>query len=91
MLGSDVDLARDAKVHDVQETDGLIVIALQDKDANVPGQLKLFLATKPELELKEWSTKDAQGIETRVEVSDLAKGVELDAEMFKIAPHAWVE
>ena len=36
-------------------------------------------------------TKDAQGIETRIEVSDLAKGVEFDADMFKIAPLAWVE
>ena len=52
------------------------------------GQIKLFLTTKPDLELKAWVTKDAEGIETRIEVSDLAKGVEFDAEMFKITPRA---
>ena len=91
LLSSDVNLVRDAKIMEVQESDDLIVITLQDKDANPPGQLKLVLTTKPELQLKAWVAKDAQGIETRIEVSDLAKGVELDAEIFKIAPRAWVE
>ena len=68
-----------------------IAITLEDKDANVPAELKLFLATKPDLELKAWTAKDAQGIETRIEVSDLAQGVELDPELFTIRPLAWVE
>jgi outer membrane lipoprotein-sorting protein len=91
LLQSDVDLVRDAKVMEVQEADDLITVTLQDNDPNVPGQLKLFFATRPDLKLKAWSTKDAQGVETRVELSNLAEGVQLDAEMFKIAPRAWVE
>ena len=91
LLSSDVNLVRDAQIMEVQESDDLIVITLQDKDANPPGQLKLVLKTNPELQLKAWVAKDAQGVETRIEVSDLAKGVELDAEIFKIAPRAWVE
>ena len=91
LLSNDVDLIRDAQIMEVQQSDDLIVIALQAKDPNAGGQIKLFLATKPELQLKAWVTKDAQGIETRIEVSDLAKGVELDAELFKITPRAWVE
>jgi outer membrane lipoprotein-sorting protein len=91
LLSSDVNLIRDAQIMEVQQSDDLIVVALQDKDPNAGGQITLFLATKPELQLTAWVTKDAQGIETRIEVSDLAKGVELDAEMFKIAPHGWVE
>ena len=51
----------------------------------------LFLATKPELQLKAWVTRDAQGIDTRVEISDLAKGVEFDTDLFKIKPLAWAE
>jgi outer membrane lipoprotein-sorting protein len=91
LLSSDVNLIRDAQIIAVQQSHDRIVVALQDKNADPPGQLKLFLATKPELELKSWVTKDAQGIETRVEVSDLAKGVELDADIFKIIPRAWAE
>ena len=88
---SDVNLIHDAQIMEVQQSDDLIVVALQDKDPNAGGQITLFLATKPELQLTAWVTKDAQGIETRIEVSDLAKGVELDADIFKIAPRAWVE
>ena len=91
LLQSDVDLIRDAQIMEVQQSDDLIVVALQAKDPDAGGQITLFLATKPELQLTAWVTKDAQGIETRIEVSDLAKGVELDAEMFKIAPPGWVE
>jgi outer membrane lipoprotein-sorting protein len=91
LLQSDVDLIRDAQIMEVQQSDELIVLALQAKDPNAGGQITLFLATKPELKLKAWVTKDAQGIDTRVEISDLAKGVEFDADLFKIKPLAWVE
>jgi outer membrane lipoprotein-sorting protein len=91
LLQSDVDLVRDAKVMEVEESAELIVVRLEDNDPNVPGELKLILATKPDLKLKAWSTKDAQGVETRIDVSDLAKDVQLDAEIFKIAPHGWAE
>jgi outer membrane lipoprotein-sorting protein len=42
------------------------------------------MSTKPALELKEWVTKDAQGLDTRVQVSDLTKAAALDNELFKI-------
>ncbi len=89
ILQSDVDLIRDAQIMDVHQSDNLFVVALQDKNPDAGGEITLFLATEPDLEIKAWSTKDAQGIETRVEVSDLAKGVQLDAELFKIAPVLW--
>jgi outer membrane lipoprotein-sorting protein len=84
LLRSDVNLVRDAKIMEVQEADDLIVVGLEDKDPNTPGQIRVFLAKKPELELKEWVTRDAQGQKTRVEVSDLTKSVDIDADLFKI-------
>ena len=86
LLSTDVNLVRDAQIMEVQQSDDLIMIALQDKDPNAGGQIKLYLATKPELQLKAWVTKDAEGVDTRVEISDLAEAVQLDAEMFKITP-----
>ena len=91
LLSTDVNLVRDAQIMEVQQSDDLIMIALQDKDPNAGGQIKLYLATKPELQLKAWVTKDAEGIDTRVEISDLAEAVQLDAEMFKITPVGWKE
>lgn len=84
LLRSDVDLVRDARIMEVQESEDLLVVGLVDKNPDTPGQIKLFLSTKPGLELKEWVTKDAQGLDTRVQVSDLSKSGEIDASLFKI-------
>lgn len=84
LLRSDVDLVRDARIMEVRESDDMIVVGLEDKDPDTVGQIKLFMSTKPELELKEWITRDAQGLDTRVEVSDLSRPEELDAGLFRI-------
>ena len=84
LLRTDVNLVRDARITELQESDDMLVLGLEDKDPNTTGRIKLYLATKPDLELKEWVTRDAQGVDTRVEVSDLAKSVQLDADLFTI-------
>jgi outer membrane lipoprotein-sorting protein len=82
LLRKDVDLMRDALIGEVQEADDLIVISLKDKSPDAPGAIKLFLAKKPTLELKEWVTSDAQGGSTRVEVSELNKTEAIDDKLF---------
>lgn len=84
LLRKDVDLLRDAKITEVQQADDLIVLGIEDKSPDSPGRIKLFLATKPNLELKEWVTTDAQGLDTRIELSQLVKADDLDANLFKI-------
>jgi outer membrane lipoprotein-sorting protein len=86
LLRQDVDLIRDAKITEIQSADDLVVLALQDKNPDTPGRIKLFFAAKPDFELKEWVTLDAQGLETRVEVSELNKTDKIDEGLFKIQP-----
>ncbi len=86
LLRQDVDIARDAKIVELQEAEDLIVLALQDKSPDAPGKIKLFISTQPELQLKEWVTTDPQGVDTRVEVSQLVTGEDLDGKLFKIEP-----
>jgi outer membrane lipoprotein-sorting protein len=69
----------------VQEAEDLIVVSLQDKSPDAPGKIQLFLATKPEVALKEWVITDAQGLETRVEISELDRTGEIDSNLFKRA------
>ena len=83
LLRENVDILRDARVSEVLEADDLIVVSLRDKSPDAPGLIKLFLVKKPGLELKEWVTTDAQGLDTRVEVSELIKAEKLDPELFK--------
>lgn len=84
LLRKDVDLLRDASIVEVQEADDLIILALQDKSPDAPGQIRLFLTKTPELELREWVTTDSQGTDTRVEVANLARPDDLDAELFRV-------
>jgi len=86
LLRKDVDLIRDARIVEVQEADDVIIVALQDKSPDVAGRIKLFMVKKPALELKEWVTTDAQGLDTRVELSDINRADEIDAGLFKRQP-----
>jgi outer membrane lipoprotein-sorting protein len=82
LLRKDVDLMRDALIGEVQEADDLIVLSLRDKSPDAPGVIKLFLAKKPTLELKEWVTTDSQGGNTRVEVSELNRADPIEDSLF---------
>lgn len=83
LLREDVDLLRDARILEVQEVDDVIIVALQDKSPDTSGRIKLFLGKKPNLQLKEWITTDAQGLDTRIELTEVAKGETLDEGLFK--------
>jgi outer membrane lipoprotein-sorting protein len=82
LLRKDVDLLRDASILDVQDVDDLIILSLQDKNPDTVGRIKLFLGKKPTLELKEWVTTDPQGIDTRIEVSELNRTDEIANDLF---------
>ena len=84
LLKKDVDLMRDARIFDVQESEDLFVLTLQDKSPDAPGRIKLFMSRAPKIELKEWVTTDQQGKDTRVEVSNIDKSGDIDAGLFKI-------
>ena len=88
LLRKDVDLLKDAKILEVGEIDDRIVLALQDKSPDTVGRIKLFLQRKQPNDLKEWITTDAQGLDTRVELTEFQKVEDLDANLFVPPPIA---
>jgi outer membrane lipoprotein-sorting protein len=88
LMRKDVDLLRDARVTEIQEVDDVIGLAVQDKNPDNPGRIKLFLTKKPALELKEWITTDNQGLDTRIELTEVNKAENLDPALFKPTPQA---
>jgi outer membrane lipoprotein-sorting protein len=82
LLKSNVDLLRDAQIIDAQESEDLLVLVLKDKSSDVPGQVQLFFVKKPELDLKEWVVRDPQGLETRVEISQINRKDPIDPKIF---------
>jgi outer membrane lipoprotein-sorting protein len=86
LLRKDVDLLRDARINEVHEADDVIVLALQDKNPDAPGRIKLIMVKKPALELKEWVTTDAQGLDTRIELIETNRTDPIDDNLFKRQP-----
>ena len=73
------------RIFEVQEVDDTIVTVFEDKSAEAASRIKLFLTTKPTLQLKAWITKDMQGYDTRIDLSDAVKVDSLDVSLFNPA------
>jgi outer membrane lipoprotein-sorting protein len=85
LLQKDVDLIRDAQIIEAQEADDRITIAFEDRSGDASTRLKLFLTTKPATQIKAWIVKDAQGLDTQIELNDVSATDELDARLFNPA------
>jgi outer membrane lipoprotein-sorting protein len=85
LLRKDVDLLRDARFFELQDTDDAITIALEDKGADSSGRVKIVLSKTPSVELREWIAKDVQGLDTRIVIGDVVKVDDLDPALFNPA------
>ena len=86
LLRQDVNLLRDARFFDVQEAEDTIIIAFEDKNQQAAGPLKMFLAKKPTLELRKWTTRDLRGLDTHIELSNMTHVDDFGPDLFKPAP-----
>ncbi len=83
LLRADVDLLRDARIIQVEHSPEAISVTLSDKDPDAAGHLTVILTRQPETTLAGWITYDAQGLQTKVDVSELTKPEKLDPAIFK--------
>jgi outer membrane lipoprotein-sorting protein len=81
LLKDDAKLQRDARILRIVKSDTSIIIALADRSGQSAGQIQLFFSF-PDVELKEWIITDAQGLNTRIEVSNLEYDQQLDDKLF---------
>ena len=85
LLTEDVNLVRDARIMSFSREPDTIVLTLQDRSNDTPGQIKLFFSAPKKagkIELKEWVITDPQGLDTRIQVADLVKGKEVSGKLF---------
>ena len=82
LLKESVDLGRDARIIGVEAEDGTLAIVLEDKSGEASGQIKLSFHTEPELQLKQWTITDVQGLTTRVEITDVVTGRKVATDFF---------
>jgi len=82
LLGNNVDLLRDAEIIDFSINEDIANLTLVDKSENAHGKLQLFFSTA-DMELKEWVITDPQGLDTRIQLSNLVLGHEKKKDFFK--------
>ena len=82
LLQKDVDLLRDTRILEAQQSDNTIVIAFEDRSGEASNRITLFLTATPQVQVKGWIVKDAQGLETRIDLTEILGVGELDAKLF---------
>jgi outer membrane lipoprotein-sorting protein len=88
LLNDNVDLAKDAKITAVEQGADVAVLSVEDKTGETSGRIRLFF-NKADMSLKEWIITDAQGLDTRIEVSDLETNKKVAENLFIISPLGW--
>jgi outer membrane lipoprotein-sorting protein len=82
-LRDNVDLLRDARIMAVEQSDTQIAVTVTDKSPDSPGQITIYLSASDQPELAGWVTTDVQGGVTKVEVSNIERPENLDANLFR--------
>jgi len=82
LLSDAVDLERDSRIVGVESQEGTLAITLEDKSGDAAGAIKLVFENGDELQLKEWIITDAQGLTTRVAITDVVSGRKVAADFF---------
>ncbi len=83
LLADQLDLTAEANVTKVSIEPDLITVVVEQQSLAGNGQLALVFGRKT-FELKQWTVKDAQGLETSVALYGLAENVTVDDQQFKI-------
>lgn len=85
LLSDTVDLAKDAHVISVEHGEDTVIITVEEKDNTGSGRIRLFF-NEADMSLKEWIITDPQGLDTRIEVSNLEQNKKVAENFFIISP-----
>jgi outer membrane lipoprotein-sorting protein len=84
VLSERVNIAKEAKILAVEDSDSSISVTLEDRKNIVPGQLVLVY-DKASNALQQWVVIDGKGRKTTVALQNLVPGVDPDPELFQVA------
>ncbi len=85
LLAEEVNLLRDARILAIDKGEDVLILTMEDKSGESAGKIRLFFRTDPELQLASWIITDAQGVDTRVDIGEMERDVQLAAELFEFS------
>lgn len=87
ILGDDIDLRDNSDIVGVEQQNAQLIIQARSHSDRVNGNITLVFS-EPDLALKQWTVRDAQGLLTTVSISDVKTDVPLDPSLFVIPNQA---
>ncbi len=83
LLAADIDLLRSSNIRTVNREPGLLRVTLADPNGEAPGDLTLVF-DEPELQLRQWIVRDAQGLQTTIALRNVQRGVKAANDLFTV-------
>lgn len=83
ILSSDLNLKKNPSIAGISREPGELIVNARAASSKVNGNLTLVF-TAPNLELRQWTIIDAQGLSTTVSLRDVQTGITLDPSLFKL-------
>jgi len=85
ILGDNVDLLNDHSITGVEHQQDALVVHARSRGSNAQGNISLVFA-EPNLELRQWTVVDNQGLQTTVVLRDVRIGADVSHISFLIPP-----
>jgi outer membrane lipoprotein-sorting protein len=83
ILSNDLNLQTNPSVAGISREPGELILNARAASSKVNGNITLVF-TDPELELRQWTIIDSQGLSTTVSLRDIQQGVAIDPSLFKL-------
>jgi outer membrane lipoprotein-sorting protein len=83
ILGDDIDLRDNTDITAVEQQNSQLIIQARAHSGQANGNITLVFS-EPDLALKQWTVRDAQGLLTTVSVNDVKKDVAIDPGLFLV-------
>lgn len=81
LLSADIDLAKETDVQTIIREPGLLRVTLADPSGEAPGDITLVF-DEPNLQLRQWIVRDAQGLQTTIALRNVQSGIHADNDLF---------
>lgn len=86
VLSDHLDLKTNDAVTGIEQRDGSIVLHARSTDSRAQGEITLVF-TGPDMELRQWTVIDPQGLSTTVALRNVEKGASLEPSLFVLKEH----
>ncbi|HEY5338282.1 MAG TPA: outer-membrane lipoprotein carrier protein LolA [Rhizomicrobium sp.] len=86
LLSNTVDLKRSMSVVSVEHQTGELIVNARSTDRRTTGNITIVFSV-PNLELRQWTIVDPQGLATTIDLRNVQQGVDLPAAAFQIMHH----